>query len=436
MKEKISIFWFRRDLRLDDNVGLFEALNGVHKVLPIFIFDKDILDGLPREDARVTFIYQNLQRLRSILQKQFNSSIALFNGKPVEVFKALMDKYILDSAYANHDYEPYAQSRDNDIRALLDTHGIPFKTFKDQVIFEKNEVVKEDRNPYVVFTPYKNKWKERFDADKNLRHHDSFANLGNLMPQADLPNVTLEELGFAPSKIMVPDFALTPALIDNYENTRNFPAKHQGTSRLGPHLRFGTVSIRKTVRKAIEGTNEVFWSELIWREFFMQILWHFPKTVNTSFKPKYDRIEWRNNVSEFELWKQGKTGYTLVDAGMRELNQTGYMHNRVRMLVASFLCKHLLIDWRWGEAYFAEKLLDYELSSNVGNWQWAAGSGVDAAPYFRIFNPMAQVDKFDKDHEYIHRWIPELQEFGYPDKMVDHKMARERCLEVYKSAVG
>ncbi|TFG72360.1 MAG: deoxyribodipyrimidine photo-lyase [Flavobacteriales bacterium] len=436
MKEKISIFWFRRDLRLDDNVGLFEALNGMHKVLPIFIFDKDILDGLPREDARVTFIYQNLQRLRSILQKQFNSSIALFNGKPVEVFKALTDKYTLDSVYANHDYEPYAQSRDNGIRALLDTHGIPFKTFKDQVIFEKNEVVKEDGNPYVVFTPYKNKWKERFDADKNLQHHDSFAKLGNLMSQLDLPNVTLEELGFVPSKIMVPDFALAPALIDNYENTRNFPARQQGTSRLGPHLRFGTVSIRKIVKKAIAETNEVFWSELIWREFFMQILWHFPKTVNTSFKPKYDRIEWRNNVSEFELWKQGNTGYALVDAGMRELNQTGYMHNRVRMLVASFLCKHLLIDWRWGEAYFAEKLLDYELSSNVGNWQWAAGSGVDAAPYFRIFNPMTQVDKFDKDHEYIHRWIPELQEFGYPDKMVDHKMARERCLEVYKSAVG
>jgi deoxyribodipyrimidine photo-lyase len=436
MKEKISVFWFRRDLRLDDNVGLFEALNGAFAVFPIFIFDKDILDGLPEEDPRVSFIHQNLQRLRTILEQQINSSIAIFHGKPLEIFKALTEKYTIDSVYTNHDYEPYAISRDNAIRKLLETSGISFKTFKDQVIFEKNEVVKEDGNPYVVYTPYKNKWKEHFNTVNHLRLHDSMANLRKLVPLANLPNLTLKELGFAPSKIKVPDFELTPTLIDNYEKTRNFPAKQQGTSRLGPHLRFGTVSIRKIVEKAIAENNEVFWSELIWREFFMQILWHFPKTVNHSFKPKYDRIEWRNNTTEFERWKQGRTGYALVDAGMRELNETGYMHNRVRMLVASFLCKHLLIDWRWGEAYFAEKLLDYEMSSNVGNWQWAAGSGVDAAPYFRIFNPMTQVDKFDKKLEYITRWIPELQSFDYPEMMVEHKMARERCLRVYKAAVG
>jgi deoxyribodipyrimidine photo-lyase len=436
MKEKISIFWFRRDLRLDDNVGLFESLKGAFSVLPIFIFDKDILDGLPEQDPRVSFIHENLQKMRNILELQCNSSIAIFHGKPLEIFKAITEKYAIDTVYTNHDYEPYAIARDHAVKTWLETSGISFKTFKDQVIFEKNEVVKEDGDPYVVYTPYKNKWKEHFNADKHLRLHDSMANLQKLVRVTNLPNLSLKEMGFAPSKIKVPDFVLTPALIDGYEKTRNFPAKQQGTSRLGPHLRFGTVSIRKILKKAIAETNEVFWSELIWREFFMQILWHFPKTVNHSFKPKYDRIEWRNNTAEFELWKQGRTGYALVDAGMRELNATGYMHNRVRMLVASFLCKHLLIDWRWGEAYFAEKLLDYEMGSNVGNWQWAAGSGVDAAPYFRIFNPMTQVDKFDKNLEYVTRWIPELQGSAYPEKMVDHKMARERCLRVYKAAVG
>lgn len=433
--KKVTIFWFRRDLRLDDNVGFLEALKGDYPVLPIFIFDKEILDKLPEDDARVTFIYNELQKMRDTLQAEHDSSLAMFYSTPEQVFKELIADYDVQAVITNRDYEPYALERDKKIASLLEENDISFTTFKDQVIFEKDEIVKGDGDPYVVYTPFKNKWKATFDEDKDLNIHYTSQYLDNLIDHSRLPNVTLADMGFKKSSIEVPDYDVTPTLIENYEDTRNFPAQ-DGTSRLGPHLRFGTVSVRKMVKKAIAQTNEVFWSELIWREFFMQILYHFPHTKDKAFRSKYDRIDWRNNEEEFEKWKNGQTGYALVDAGMRELNATGYMHNRVRMLTASFLCKHLLIDWRWGETYFAEKLLDYDMSSNVGNWQWAAGSGVDAAPYFRIFNPMTQVDKFDKQKEYINKWVPELQELSYPDKMVDHKEARERCLKTYKEAVA
>ncbi|MDF4223145.1 deoxyribodipyrimidine photo-lyase [Maribacter sp. M208] len=436
MSKKVSIFWFRRDLRLDDNVGFLEALKGDHPVLPIFIFDKKILSKLPKDDARLTFIYETLQHMRNQLQEQNESSLAMFYGEPLDVIKKITEEYYVKSIYTNRDYEPYAKERDESIASFLSKKDISFKTFKDQVIFEKSEIVKGDGEPYVVYTPYKNKWQEQFNEDEDLKIHYTNQYLSNLIKNSRLPNLSLSDIGFEKSKIEVPDFDVTPTLIDNYEDTRNFPAKENGTSRLGPHLRFGTVSVRKMMKKAIAEDNKVFWSELIWREFFMSILFHFPHTVDNAFRSKYDRIEWRNNEDEFEKWKNGETGYLLVDAGMRQLNETGYMHNRVRMLVASFLCKHLLIDWRWGETYFAEKLLDYELSSNVGNWQWAAGSGVDAAPYFRIFNPMTQVDKFDKSKKYIKEWIPEYGTDKYVKKMVDHKMARERCLETYKAAVS
>ena len=435
-QKEVSIFWFRRDLRLDDNVGFLEALKGDYPVLPIFIFDKEILSKLPKNDARVTFIYDTLQTMRGQLQGEQESSLAIYYGKPLDILKKLTDEYDIKGIFTNRDYEPYAKTRDTEAASFLLEKEIPFHTFKDQVIFEKSEIVKDDGDPYVVYTPYKNKWKEHFNADKDLNIHYTSQHIHNLIEHSRLPNLSLSDMGFEKSNIQVPEYTVTPTLIDNYENTRNFPAIESGTSRLGPHLRFGTVSVRKMMKKAIAEKNEVFWSELIWREFFMTILWHFPHTKDAAFRAKYDRIEWRNNEKEFEKWKNGKTGYLLVDAGMRELNTTGYMHNRVRMLVASFLCKHLLIDWRWGETYFAEKLLDYELSSNVGNWQWAAGSGVDAAPYFRIFNPMTQVDKFDKDKKYIKMWIPEFGSSEYPDKMVDHKMARERCLNTYKEAVS
>ena len=435
MSKRVSIFWFRRDLRLDDNVGFLAALKGDFPVLPLFIFDKDILDKLPEDDARVSFIFEMLQKMRGELQEKHESSLALYHGKPELIFRNLIKEYEIQAVYTNHDYEPYAKKRDTEISDLLSEKGIDLLTFKDQVIFEKNEVVKADGEPYVVYTPYKNRWKSVFNSEEHMQIHYTSQFLDNLYKNTRLANLSLGDMGFKNSSIEVPEYTVTPTLIDNYEKTRNFPAKENGTSRLGPHLRFGTVSVRKMMKKAIAEENEVFWSELIWREFFMQILWHFPHTVSKSFRPKYDRIEWRNNEAEFQKWKKGETGYAFVDAGMRELNTTGFMHNRVRMLVASFLCKHLLIDWRWGEAYFAEKLLDYDMSANVGNWQWAAGSGVDAAPYFRIFNPITQIDKFDKQKKYINKWVPDLQELTYPEKMVDHKMARERCLKIYKEAL-
>ena len=434
MSRELNVFWFRRDLRLDDNAGFKAALRDELPVLPIFIFDEEILDKLPEDDARVTFIYETLQEMCKSLQEENESSIAIFRGTPEKVFRKLMKDYEIKKVFTNRDYEPYARERDEKIKELLQENDVEFQDFKDQVIFEKEEITKQDGGPYVVYTPYKNTWKEKF-RNTDLEFHYTSRYLDNLIKNTRLPNLDLADIGFKKSSLKVPDYKLSSGLLKDYEKTRDYPAK-EGTSRLGPHLRFGTVSIRQVVRDADKQKNKTFLEELVWREFFMQILYHFPNTVTDAFKKKYDRIKWRNNKSEFEKWKQGKTGYPLVDAGMRQLNESGFMHNRIRMLVGSFLCKHLLIDWRWGEAYFAEKLLDYEMSSNVGNWQWVAGSGVDAAPYFRIFNPTTQIDKFDKDEDYIREWVPEYGTDDYPDKMVDHKVARERALKTYKEAVS
>jgi len=433
MKQPINIFWFRRDLRLEDNKGLFEALKGNLQVLPIFIFDKNILDKLPKDDARVNFICDTLQKMNSKLQKGDASGIGMYYGKPLEVFKQLTENYDIQSVYTNHDYEPYARTRDSEIKKFLNSKSIQFNSYKDQVIFEKDEIVKSDGDPYVVYTPYMKAWKAKFKS-MGEEFYDNKPYFKNFIKNKELPILKLSDIGFVPAEQKIAHYTVTPSLIQNYEAKRNFPAK-DATSRLGPHLRFGTVSIRKVISKAIAERNEVFWQELIWREFFMQILWHFPHTADQSFKPQYDRIEWRNNEEEFKAWCKGETGYPLVDAGMRELNETGFMHNRVRMVTGSFLCKHLLIDWRWGEAYFAEKLHDYDMASNIGNWQWVAGCGVDAAPYFRIFNPTTQIEKFDKQHEYINTWVPEYQELTYPLPIVDHAFARERCLKTFKSAL-
>ncbi|MFT3796051.1 cryptochrome/photolyase family protein [Flavobacterium sp.] len=426
----MNIFWFRRDLRLEDNHGLFEALSD-GDVLPIFIFDKNILSELPKDDARVEFISDLLQKINTELHKH-QRSLAVFHSDPETVFHKLVRENDITAVYTNRDYEPYATKRDADIEKFLQSKNIAFRTFKDQVIFEKDEIVKDDGKPYVVYTPYSNRWKEHFNKS-DLKNYKSESLLSNFTKH-DYPFLNLEDIHFRKSEIEIPEFNLSKAMIEHYEATRNFPSKE--TSKLGVHLRFGSVSIRKIVGKANESRNKTFLNELIWREFFMQILWHFPETVTKSFRPQYDNIRWRYSEKDFKQWCEGKTGYPIVDAGMRELNATGFMHNRVRMVVASFLCKHLLIDWRWGEAYFAEKLLDYEQSSNIGNWQWAAGSGVDAAPYFRIFNPSEQVKKFDKDLQYIRKWVPELDTFEYPQPMVDHKQARERCLTIYKAAVN
>ncbi len=432
MTDKINIFWFRRDLRLNDNNGLFNALKSGKKVQPIFIFDKEILDKLPKDDARVSFIHQEIENINQQLEN-LESTIDVYYGKPIDIFKSLSKKDEIDIVFTNHDYEPYSIKRDLEIKQFLKTKNIHFKTFKDQVVFERNEIVKKDGTPYKVYTPYSKKWLETF----HLRGIDTFPSeeiQQHFLKKKSEHFLTLQEIGFTKSPINVKSHKISTEIIDDYEETRNFPAK-DSTSKLGTHLRFGTVSVRKIAKKAAKSNNITFLKELIWREFFMQILWHFPSTTKDSFKPKYDRIIWRNNENEFNAWCKGETGYPLVDAGMRELNQTGFMHNRVRMLTGSFLCKHLLIDWRWGEAYFAEKLHDYEQSSNIGNWQWVAGSGVDAAPYFRIFNPTTQIQKFDKSLEYISKWVPEFQELTYTRPIVEHKLARERCLKIYKKAL-
>ena len=436
MAERISIFWFRRDLRLYDNHGFYAALTSGHPVLPIFIFDDEILQGLPPNDPRISFIHEILGRMQDSIEKSSEGSINVYHGNPLEIFKKLSSNYKLQAVYANKDYEPYALKRDEKISDFLTSGNIGFNLYKDQVIFEEDEITKDSGNPYVVYTPYKNKWKSEFESETALKSYPSEKYLDKILSPERRTWQDLKDIGFEKSEISVPPYNWSSQLLGNYEATRNYPANKEGTSRMGPHLRFGTISIREVVQRAKDQKNETFWNELVWREFFMQILWHFPHTVNSAFKPQYDRIKWRNNTEEFEAWKNGRTGYSLVDAGMRELNATGYMHNRVRMLVASFLCKHLLIDWRWGEAYFAEKLLDFELSSNVGNWQWAAGSGVDAAPYFRIFNPYTQADKFDKGGVYISRWVPEYQTDDYSAPIVEHRYARQRCLDTYKDALN
>ena len=433
--QKLNVFWFRRDLRLDDNCGFYKALCGKYPVLPIFIFDTEILDKLSKHDARVTFIYDTLQELRNSLQEH-GSSIALYYGKPKDIFKNLIQDFDIQNVITNRDYEPYAKNRDEAIQSFLAANDIGFYTFKDQVIFEKDEIVKDDGNPYVVYTPYSKKWLAKFKEMGGVSPYNPSSKLHNVYQHSRLPNLSLTDMGFSRSNIEVTPYNISKDVLVEYEDTRNFPAKASGTSQVSPHLRFGTIGIRSLINRAREVDNNTFLKELIWREFFMQILWHFPETVHQAFRKEYDRIEWRNNEEEFEKWKTGTTGYPFVDAGMRELNETGHMHNRVRMIVASFLCKHLLIDWRWGEAYFAEKLLDYEMASNVGNWQWAAGSGVDAAPYFRIFNPTTQIEKFDKERKYIKHWIKEFNSDNYPEPMVNHKEARERCLIRYKDALN
>ena len=428
---EVSIFWFRRDLRLEDNAALFHALKGGPPVQPIFIFDREILDELKDEkDARVSFIHEEITRLSKEIDER-GGKLDVRYGSPLDVWKQLVEDYDVVSLYANRDYEPYARERDKAIYEFLDGRGIPFVSKKDQVIYEKSEVLKADGAPYVVYTPYSRLWKERF-KEEGIPHFES-ESINNWNPGTS-KMITLGEMGFQPTTISFPEREADLGIVKNYHNTRNTPSK-PGTTRLSVHLRFGTISIRQLVKSTAE-INGKYLNELIWRDFYSSILWHFPHVASENFNRKYDRIEWRNDETEFDRWCKGLTGYPIVDAGMRELNKTGYMHNRVRMIVSSFLTKHLLIDWRWGEAYFAEKLLDFDLASNNGGWQWAAGTGVDAAPYFRIFNPYTQTDKFDPKKKYVERWVPEYQTQDYPAPIVDHKAARVRALETYKAALS
>jgi len=434
-KSPINIFWFRRDLRLHDNAGLYKALKGNSPVLCLFIFDRGILDKLQdKDDARVTFIRQTIVELAKELEKH-GSALIVKHDQAEKAWDEVLKQYRVKTVYTNHDYEPYAKQRDGAIAEKLKKHDIAFKTYKDQVIFEKEEVVKDGGEPYTVYTPYKNKWHGKLN-DFYLKAYPTEKYLNNLYQHSGLVIPSLKSMGFENSNREFPDKNYHEVLKD-YARTRDFPALTKGTTRIGLHLRFGTVSIRELAQKASGQDDKTWLNELIWREFYMMILYHFPHTADHAFRTEYDQIQWKNNERQFKAWCDGQTGYPLVDAGMRELNNTGYIHNRVRMVAASFLSKDLLIDWRWGEHYFAQKLLDYEMASNVGGWQWAAGCGTDAAPYFRIFNPDSQLKKFDPELKYIKKWVPEYADPSkYPKPIIDHAFARERCLDAFKKALA
>ncbi|MBL7953665.1 MAG: deoxyribodipyrimidine photo-lyase [Flavobacteriales bacterium] len=431
-KPRIAIHWFRRDLRLNDNHGLYRALNEHGDVLPLFIFDTHILDELTtKKDRRVDFIHRTLEGLQRDLVK-VGGTIRVEHGAPQEVWKRLLEEFEITGVTVNHDHEPYALQRDAQVGQLLADRGVPFRTFKDISIFERGEILKDDGKPYTVFTPYARKWLALFEPSMEVAF-PSESNLSKLWKTSAKPLPSLAEIGFEPTDLVVPPLELKDGLLAGYKETRNLPAVN-GTSKLSTHLRFGTVSVRELVRRS-RVKSPTYLNELIWREFFMQILWHFPHPER-AFKPAYDNIPWRADEAGFNAWCQGRTGYPLVDAGMRELNATGLMHNRVRMVVASFLTKHLLIDWRWGEAYFAQQLLDFELSSNNGGWQWASGSGCDAAPYFRVFNPTLQMERFDPQLNYVKFWVPEYGSANYAKPLVVHEVARKRAIETYKLGLG
>jgi deoxyribodipyrimidine photo-lyase len=427
--EEITIFWFRRDLRLNDNIGLRAALKAKRPVQCLFIFDTTILNDLPKDDARVTFIWDTLQKLNKELAK-YKASLLVKMGKPLDVWQDLLKEYTIRSVYFNRDYEPKTIQRDKEVRFLIESNGLEVNDFKDHVFFEKDEVLKADGTPYTVYTPYKNKWLAKY-AKTNVTIPQDETELYQNFAKSKFDLPSLAKIGFVKSAIKIPAYNLKG--VDDYDQHRDFPGLNK-TTMVGHHLRFGTISLRSLIYFSVR-KNQTYLSELIWRDFFSQILAHFPHVVDAPFRKKYEGIAWRNNEEEFKLWCEGKTGYPIVDAGMRQLNQTGFMHNRVRMITASFLIKHLLIDWRWGEAYFAEKLLDFDLASNNGNWQWAAGTGCDAAPYFRVFNPTLQQDRFDKKKNYIRKWIPDFDESNYLPPIVEHKMARERAIETYKVAL-
>ncbi len=428
------LFWHRRDLRIEDNHGLYKALSSSESVIPVFIFDTTILSKLNANDQRVIFIHQEISRLKSEYQLA-GSDLQIYVGNPIELLPKICDEHAIQKVVANRDYEPNAIQRDLHVYELLKAKNVEFIGAKDHVIFEKNDVLKDDGKPYTVFTPYSRKWKARLTSD-NFNPFPSESILSNLYKtDTSQPLITLKELGF--DGVQTVDFPLksvSESLVSKYSEQRDFPAVN-GTSRLGVHLRFGTISIRALARQA-SSQNETYLNELIWRDFYQMIIYHFPHSAKDSFKSQYDRIPWDNNEAHFHAWCEGRTGYPLVDAGMRELNATGHMHNRVRMVVASFLTKHLLIDWRWGATYFAEKLLDFELASNAGGWQWASGSGCDAAPYFRIFNPALQLDKFDKQMVYVKKWVPEFGTPAYPTPIVDHATTTKRTIAIYKETLN
>jgi len=479
-----GLVWFKRDLRVQDQHALYMALKHCQKVYCLFVFDTNILNPLPKEDRRIEFIQESLVSLDAQLKKHASSQdvrLITLMGQPVQEVTNAAHSLQVQAVFTNHDDEPYALTRDALVRGKLAEQGISFFGFKDHVIFERSEVLTQGATAYGVFTPYKNAWLKKV-KDEDLKSFDMTPYKSRLAPLSQAqkktfahPLHTLNDLGFKPTNLkalpirtgieggeyLFKDFL---SRIDLYGETRDYPAV-KGPSYLGVHLRFGTVSIRRLARTALERTQSgspgaaVWLSELIWRDFYAQIMHHHPRVVRQSFKPEYDKILWEDGAVAkqlFETWCSGKTGYPIVDAAMQQINTTGYMHNRLRMIVASFLVKDLGIDWRWGEAYFATHLIDFDLSSNNGGWQWASSSGCDAQPYFRIFNPVSQSKRFDPKGVFIKRYLPQLSELGekdihapweassltlksaglelgvnYPLPVVDHASARELTLKRY-----
>lgn len=429
----VTLFWFRRDLRLNDNAGLYHALKNHSDVLPMFIFDQAILDSLPSKDLRVVFIHQTISELKAQLQQK-GSDLLVQHGQPLSVYKKLLKNYKIQAVYANHDYEPSAVRRDEEIKKFCEANQIQFLTYKDQCIFEKKEIVTDQQKSYTVFTPYKKKWLNSLSPFYLKPYPNEKYEASYFKVKSPSKMISLKEMNFEDQNFQFPEKKVSFKMLSDYVEKRDFPYLENATSHLGIHFRFGTISVRKAVKETLQ-KSPAWVSELIWRDFFMQVLWNFPQVEKTSFKPQFEKVAWRINPEEFKRWCEGKTGYPMVDAGMRELNQTGHMHNRVRMVVASFLTKHLFMHWSLGERYFAEKLLDYDMAANNGNWQWAAGTGCDAAPYFRIFNPTSQFEKFDPEAKYVKKWVPEFGTEKYTKPMVEHTFARDRALENFKKAL-
>ena len=478
-----GLVWFRRDLRAHDHAALHHALRSCRQVWCVFVFDQEILDALPRSDRRVDFIHASVQELDGLLRdlappaSNGQAGLIVLHGAARAAIPALAEALGVQAVFANHDDEPQALMRDAEVQASLQAQGCTWHSFKDHCIFERDELLTQGGTAFSVFTPYKNAWLRKVDAfylsSYPVQRHAQALAARPVAYRQETPS--LQALGFTPSNLAslkIPTgasggealFAEFFERMDRYHEARDFPAV-KGPSYLGVHLRFGTVSIRQLASVAYQrmlqgdAVASTWLSELIWRDFYFQILAHHPHVVHSSFKPAYDAIQWESGPGAdalFQAWCEGRTGYPLVDAAMAQINQTGYMHNRLRMVVASFLCKDLGLDWRWGEHYFAEKLNDFDLSANNGGWQWASSSGCDAQPYFRIFNPISQSQKFDPDGRFIRRYLPqlaklsnktlhapwmaaplELQAAGvtlgqdYPHPIVDHDTARRHTLERY-----